>query len=152
MEFAQLRGKSGRGFNKHRTDMCTQGGIHCWSFGIDQYCWNKKCKRKTVGYSPQCDHSNLNLHNVKLFSLISKLQYENLQEDSKFISWIKLPVWWKCSHGQTRQNKSINSKTKANQELVMGTHKTNSNVQEKKRTLQLYMLLFLNLLSRAPFT
>lgn len=39
---------------------------------------------------------------------------------------------------QTRQNKSINSKTKANQELVMGTHKTNSNVQEKKRTFQLY--------------
>lgn len=37
---------------------------------------------------------------------------------------------------QTKQNKSINNKTKANQELVMGTHKTKK--EKKKRTLQLY--------------
>lgn len=39
---------------------------------------------------------------------------------------------------QTKQNKSINSKTKANQELVMGTRKSNSNIRGEKRTLQLY--------------
>ena len=36
------------------------------------------------------------------------------------------------------ENKSINSKTKANQELVMGTRKSNSNIRGEKRTLQLY--------------
>lgn len=51
---------------------------------------------------------------------------------------------------QTKQNKSINNKTKANQELVMGTHKTKK--EKKKELSNCILLLFLNLLGRAPFT